>query len=344
MIKGSLVEKAVNAIIRPPRRTYDPSELPLEIEGSNGQVFVRHPVAFANDRDQKIVGSIYLKSGKDITSGGPCMIYLHGNASSQHEGKYLVPDFCSNDVAVFCFDFPGSGNSDGEYISLGYFETQDLTFLINQLKTSFRMGPFALWGRSMGAATAVMCTHSDVCCKVVDSANTSIPDVCKAIAINMKLPSIFCPAVLWFLKVHISGIANFDISEVSALNIAKQPNQPPLLMCHAENDEFVPYEEGQQIFQAYTNPDKTFVKSQSGHNGKRGPAWINQACMFILKHFGITSEKTFTQSSSRRMQESSSHFRSYDDLVKFAQEHPKEEIEKDSPIMLSEIENSPLLS
>jgi alpha/beta superfamily hydrolase len=60
----------------------------------------------------------------------PCVIYLHGNASSRLEVltylKYLLP----LNITVFAFDFTGSGNSDGKYISLGYHEREDLKIVI----------------------------------------------------------------------------------------------------------------------------------------------------------------------------------------------------------------------
>ncbi len=54
------------------------------------------------------------------------------------------------------FDFAGSGLSDGEYVSLGYYEREDLAVVIEYLQKKRNMGPVAIWGRSMGSATALM--------------------------------------------------------------------------------------------------------------------------------------------------------------------------------------------
>ncbi|OHT10745.1 hypothetical protein TRFO_19878 [Tritrichomonas foetus] len=335
--RGNLIEQAVNAVIRPPRRTYDLDSLPLYVEGDDGHHYTRHPVAFTNKRRQKLVGSVYLDSSQQIMNGGPCIIYLHGNASSQKEGQFLIPNFCSKGVAVYCFDFAGCGNSGGDYISLGYYETQDLNFLIEMLNFSFNMGPFVLWGRSMGAATAIMCRNPLVVCKIVDSAYTSIPDVCRAIATSVKLPAIFCPMALWVLKLQISDKANFDISTVSALDVAKMPDNVPILMCHAIDDEFVPFEEGMQLLNAYSNPDKKLYKTTKGHNGKRSKKWLKQAFEFAFKHLNIKVENDLEVEEFSSLHESVDHFRSYDDLVRFAKSIPENSEMKDSPIILSEI-------
>ena len=92
--KQNLIEQAVNCIIRPPRRVYNAELLPFSIYGKDGAVYDRHSVAFYNHRNQRIVGSIYLKRGIDLFQNVPCLIYLHGNTSSQNEVKFLVPNIC----------------------------------------------------------------------------------------------------------------------------------------------------------------------------------------------------------------------------------------------------------
>eukprot|EP00534_Pseudo-nitzschia_fraudulenta_P007886 CAMPEP_0201146088 /NCGR_PEP_ID=MMETSP0851-20130426/7797_1 /ASSEMBLY_ACC=CAM_ASM_000631 /TAXON_ID=183588 /ORGANISM="Pseudo-nitzschia fraudulenta, Strain WWA7" /LENGTH=536 /DNA_ID=CAMNT_0047421521 /DNA_START=475 /DNA_END=2085 /DNA_ORIENTATION=+ len=91
------------------------------------------------------------------------VVYLHGNASARVE---VVPNlsFLLAQVGVFGvvgIDFTGSGKSDGDYVSLGYFERVDLECLIQYLKRVYggRDGTdleIILWGRSMGASTALM--------------------------------------------------------------------------------------------------------------------------------------------------------------------------------------------
>mmetsp|Transcript_86564 Transcript_86564/g.244694 ORF Transcript_86564/g.244694 Transcript_86564/m.244694 type:complete len:110 (-) Transcript_86564:1083-1412(-) len=62
-------------------------------------------------------------------------------------------------ATMFAFDFSGSGRSDGEYVSLGFFEREDLKVVVDFLRASERVSTIALWGRSMGAATALL--HGD---------------------------------------------------------------------------------------------------------------------------------------------------------------------------------------
>jgi alpha/beta superfamily hydrolase len=58
---------------------------------------------------------------------------------------------------LLLFDFAGSGESDGEYVTLGYNESNDLVNIVNDLKKRFSsIKKIILWGRSMGAVTALM--------------------------------------------------------------------------------------------------------------------------------------------------------------------------------------------
>ena len=81
------------------------------------------------------------------------VVYLHGNASARVE---VVPNlsFLLAQVGVFGvvgIDFTGSGKSDGDWVSLGYYERVDLECVIQYLKRVYG-GPdgtdleLILWG------------------------------------------------------------------------------------------------------------------------------------------------------------------------------------------------------
>ena len=50
------------------------------------------------------------------------MVYCHGNWGSRIDAFDLLEILLPLGMSVFWFDFSGSGNSDGEYISLGHYE------------------------------------------------------------------------------------------------------------------------------------------------------------------------------------------------------------------------------
>jgi alpha/beta superfamily hydrolase len=87
------------------------------------------------------------------------VVYLHGNASSRVEALPAVRLLLPEDITLFSLDFSGSGKSEGEYISLGWYERDDVNTVVEHLRSSGKTSTIGLWGRSMGAVTALL--HSD---------------------------------------------------------------------------------------------------------------------------------------------------------------------------------------
>lgn len=246
--------------------------------------------------------------------GGPCVIYLHGNASAQLEGQFLVPNFCPHDIYVFVYDAIGCGCSDGDYISLGYFEKQDIEEIMQFLNQAFGLGPFALWGRSMGAATAALAKSPLLQSIVCDSAYTSIPDIVSAIAKSIGVPGFVVPLALSYLRSKIEKIAKFDLNTVEPI-VAVKTARVPAVFGHAVKDQFVPYEMGKKLFDAYACGDKMFYTfERGGHNSRRNAEWIRTSVEFIMSRFGMD---TFgiEISECRYLQSSKYHFTSFDSLL-----------------------------
>lgn len=63
------------------------------------------------------------------------------------EALKLLPDIIDRGVGLFCFDFSGSGLSEGEYVTLGYNESSDLECVIDHLYESGKISNIGLWGR-----------------------------------------------------------------------------------------------------------------------------------------------------------------------------------------------------
>ena len=49
-------------------------------------------------------------------------------------------------ITVFAFDFSGSGKSEGEYISLGWYEREDVKTVTEYLRELGTVSTIALWG------------------------------------------------------------------------------------------------------------------------------------------------------------------------------------------------------
>lgn len=85
---------------------------------------------------------------------------------------------------MILIDFAGCGLSQGEYISLGYFEKEDAGLVIDFIKNKKEITKFGIWGRSMGASTGIQvgCKRDDIDFIVADSSFLSIKQVCHEVA------------------------------------------------------------------------------------------------------------------------------------------------------------------
>ena len=126
MIKHGYQE-LVNAIIRPPRCNYELSQLGPKSFEYCGKFFQRTDFDVINERGMKVVCSIWEPSPSSRNNVVlPCVIYMHGNSSARPEALGQLSLVLSLGATLVTFDFCGSGQSDGEYVSLGFYEKDDL--------------------------------------------------------------------------------------------------------------------------------------------------------------------------------------------------------------------------
>jgi pimeloyl-ACP methyl ester carboxylesterase len=156
-IFGGNYDDLWKALIRPNRDIYTKNDLgPMKFE-INDKCYKRTDLELINKKSQKIMCSFWEPFDEERESPLlPCVIYLHGNSSSRCEAYQDISYLLNRNITVFSFDFCGCGQSDGDYISLGYYEKYDVHCVVEYLLKSKKVSKIGLWGRSMGAVTAIM--------------------------------------------------------------------------------------------------------------------------------------------------------------------------------------------
>ena len=202
MIKQGYQE-LVNAIIRPPRCQYEEHHLgPKEFVFCRKK-FKRVDFDLINKREYTIKCSMWepLDRPNDVL---PCVIYMHGNSSARLEALPQLALVLSLGATLVSFDFAGSGKSGGEYVSLGYFEKDDLDCVIEHLRNTGRTSTIALWGRSMGAATALLHGERDpsIAGMVLDSAFASLTKLAEEMVEKGKEHGVNVPGFVVRLAIR----------------------------------------------------------------------------------------------------------------------------------------------
>lgn len=307
---------AVEMVVRPPRCEYSLTEI-TPVKWQRGEPPIPPvPVELRNRHGFKIVGSLYRSMKFETEDVHHCVIYLHGNVGSQREGRTIVPWLVPNGVSVFCFDFTGSGNSEGQYITLGITETEDVLDVIEFLTTQMELTDFILWGRSMGAATAIMVGHKHERIKgiIVDSAYMTVHDLLISLAQQVGIPSFLCGVAIWWIKREVRKMSGLECDNIRPIDDAAV-STVPLLLGHSREDEVIPFEQATQIFEAYKGGTKTFIPMHGGHNDKRCEEWRRECMRFIAARFEVEID-AFDGKGQVRQEPAPEHAARVQDLLK----------------------------
>lgn len=276
------VNLGVKAITRPPRVSYLEDTIPNNIYLQDGTVARRHSVRFPNSRGMFIVGSYYIPQRDTISDA--CVIYLHGNASCQLEGTFLIPIFGSAGVPVLCIDTSGCGNSEGGRISLGYYEKDDVSCAISFLRAQFGIKKIVLWGRSMGAATTFLAAEENntIACFVADSPFASLPDLMYEITGDIGIPFILRSLAVRIVTDKIKETFGFSVADVVPEKSASNCNVP-MFIIHGTEDTFINCNHSKRLLKAYKGDHKHLEMVQGDHNSERPLEAIQGAVRMIAE-------------------------------------------------------------
>jgi pimeloyl-ACP methyl ester carboxylesterase len=216
----------------------------------------------------------------------PVVIYMHGNSSARVEVLPQLSYLLSLGLAVFSFDFAGSGKSDGEYVSLGYYEREDLMCVIAHLRATNVVSTIALWGRSMGAATALM--HGDrdpsIACMILDSSFADLTQLCEEMVEKGKeqgihVPGMIVSVALRLLHASVKKQANFNLRLISPISHADKCFIPALFVA-GEHDDFIQKHHSEQIYARYAG-DKNLIIVEGDHNSPRPKFMFDSVSIFL---------------------------------------------------------------
>ena len=285
---GGTYDHLWKAIIRPGRDEYKQEELgPFKFE-IKGNCYKRTDFELINNRGLKLICSFWEPFDEEREKVNlPCVIYLHGNSSSRCEAyaevKYLLP----KNICLFSFDFCGCGKSEGDYISLGYYEKEDVHCVIEYLLKSKKVSKIGLWGRSMGAVTAIMYASehpSNISALVLDSGfyslNTLIHEL---VSSRVNLPDFIIDKVLNSVKETIREKAGFSLDEIEPYLYARKCITPAFF-CHAVQDNFVFMHHCIDLYKDYKGYIKSFNEVKGNHNSSRPAEIKTKATNFLYKY------------------------------------------------------------
>lgn len=259
-------------IIRPPRDIYPISYLGHPYFSYKERNYIRKDYELISSQGYKMKCSLIepeplYRPSKEM----PIVVYLHGNASCRLEGLRTLSILLPYNINLFLVDLPGCGLSEGEYISLGYYESYDVGIIIDFLENLPGVGNIGLWGRSMGAATTLIYAHRDKRIKAIcmDSPFANFCRLARELTTrHINLPEFLINGALTIIRMTILSKNGMDIYKLNPIEEAEKTFQPAIFV-HAINDQLIDKQHSMDIFNIYGGEKSLKLSETGGHNSKR---------------------------------------------------------------------------
>ncbi|KAH0986079.1 hypothetical protein GBA52_013256 [Prunus armeniaca] len=279
-----MIDQFINFVIRPPRAEYNPDQYLWERDFTlAGRTYIRQDLELTNARGHTLRCSHYLPSPFPEDASLPCVIYCHGNSGCRADANEAAVMLLPSNITVFTLDFSGSGLSDGDYVSLGWHERDDLKVVVSYLRSNKQISRIGLWGRSMGAVTCLLYGAEDpsIAGMVLDSAFSNLYVLMMELVdvYKIRLPKFTVKMAVQYMRRIIEKKAKFDIMDLNCLQVSSK-TFIPALFGHAKDDKFIPNHHSDLIYKSYAG-DKNIIYFDGDHNSSRPQFYYDSVSIFF---------------------------------------------------------------
>ena len=225
----------------------------------------------------------------------------HPSSSRRQFADAIVPLFPAG-LGVVTFDFAGSGISEGDYVSLGAYEVDDLAAVVTNLRRRPYLKTLGLWGRSMGAVTAILYAQRDpsIAGMVLDSPFARLTSLMREIARSemSKLPKMLMGPALGLLRRSVRKKAKFDIKSIAPIEVVGA-TFIPALFAHGSGDTFIDPQHSKELHDAYSG-DKNYITFEGDHNSERPAFFYASVSIFFANTLQLPTQHRVPAPMGRR--------------------------------------------
>jgi uncharacterized protein len=173
-------------------------------------------------------------------------LFSHGNAGNLAGRLESIGMLRSFGFSVLAYDYGGYGNSTGKASEGRCYS--DIRSMWDHLINSRGISPeeTLLFGRSLGGGpTADLAKEVEAGAVILESTFMSTPDVARR--------NLLLRPMLWAIRHRFA--TKDKVADIKS----------PLFIIHSPEDEVIPFENGEVLFELATEP-KAFLKISGGHN------------------------------------------------------------------------------
>jgi dipeptidyl aminopeptidase/acylaminoacyl peptidase len=189
----------------------------------------------------------------DASRNAPTVVVLHGVKKNRTDVLRAALILRRAGFNVLMFDGRGHGNSEGRYVTYGFYERRDVEAAIEWLVVAKNIDRhrFALAGESMGAAIALQVAAHNPWIRAVwaDSPFASLRRVTEEFVQRVTgLPGAVLNPVLWTTIQVANYRGKFDVRSVDPLALAARIKCPVYLV-HGTADQVIAVAHSKAIYE-----------------------------------------------------------------------------------------------
>jgi alpha/beta superfamily hydrolase len=268
------MEALAKLITRPRRERYDLTKLRPNLFKVNGLVFERESLRIQGKRGE-IVASLY---DEQKSKSKKCIVYCHGNSGCQLDCEEILDVALVSGFCVLGFDFSGCGNSEGDVVSLGFFEKDDIESVVQFLYSRTPDIKIVLWGRSMGAVSCIFYVYCNphIYGLILDSPFCDFSVAADKIISDYKILPKFLRKLLFnSTSEYIQKHHNFNIKSLKPGDFIKNCKIPSIFI-HSVEDSLIEISSSRQLYSLVKGP-KSLLEITGNHGGLRSKFLIIKA-------------------------------------------------------------------
>jgi len=199
------------------------------------------------------------------SKGKGVIICLHGYPSNKSDilpvVSFLYPEF-----SLLLFDFRAHGESEGKITYFGLKEFMDVRAAMDFIKSrdDIKNNRIGIWGYSLGGAVGIITSakYEGIDAIVTDSAFANFPEMVTHYYKNLGPLKYIFSFLSRLLGRYVLGADFIENSPEFFIESIKSP----ILIIHSREDDFVPYQHAQRLFNKAPQPKKLFTV-EGAHTG-----------------------------------------------------------------------------
>jgi len=194
------------------------------------------------------------------------VIFCHGHQGSMDPDLRYVPAFHQRGYNVLMFDFRGHGRSQGQYVSMGYFERLDLLGAVDYLR-SRGIEKVGVLGFSMGGAVAISAAPQSEAIRAVvsDGGFARLEPTIAAGARERGLPTPLAYLMAKMTLLMADLFLRARLEKADPLRWVGKLAPRALLIIHGGLDPYVSVAEVQALYRAAGEPKELWLVPEAGH-------------------------------------------------------------------------------